>query len=360
MANPDAPTTAAVVSADALHMHFSQRSRFLGRVTGNPVRAVDGVSFSVAKGKCFAIVGESGSGKSTLARLLVGLLKPTEGDVTIAGHVLSGVSESAMRGMRRRVQLVLQDPRASLDPRMRVEAVLEEALIVHGLGRTADERRQRIMRVVRQVGLDAQHLDRFANELSGGQRQRVAIARAIIVEPEILVLDEPVSALDVSVQAQVVNLLMDLQEQLGLTYVVITHDLALVGHMADAVGVMYLGAFVENGPVSAVVADPRHPYTASLLSVVATSDPKVERQRAITILEGQIPSPRDMPAGCTFHTRCPLAKRIAAESDGGVLPHRCLTEKPAPRPFAGRTITCHFAERLHEPQPATVASTIPL
>ncbi|WP_082015933.1 ABC transporter ATP-binding protein [Aureimonas altamirensis] len=357
MSHPE--SLAPAIVADALHMHFAQRSHVLGRIKGNPVRAVDGVTFSLAKGECFAIVGESGSGKSTLARLLVGLLKPTDGGVTIAGHTLSAIGETAMRGMRRRIQLVLQDPRASLDPRMRVRAVLEEALIVHGIGRAAEERRQRIMRVIRQVGLDAQHLDRFANELSGGQRQRVAIARAIIVEPEILVLDEPVSALDVSVQAQVVNLLMDLQEQLGLTYVIITHDLALVGHMADSVGVMYLGAFVESGPVSAVVAAPRHPYTASLLSVVASSDPRVERQRAVTILEGQIPSPRDMPTGCTFHTRCPLAKRIAAASADRALPHRCLTEKPAPRQIDGRIITCHFAERLHDEQPGAVASTIP-
>ncbi|WP_062225945.1 ABC transporter ATP-binding protein [Aureimonas frigidaquae] len=348
MQHPDAARSSApIVAANGLSMHFAERTRFLGRVKGNPLRAVDGVSFHLERGRCFAVVGESGSGKSTLARMLVGLLRPTAGDVELAGTRLSTVDEAGLRAMRRRVQLVLQDPRASLDPRMRIGAVLEEALIVHGLGRSRQERQDRIMRALRQVGLDAQHLDRFANELSGGQRQRVAIARAIIVEPEILVLDEPVSALDVSVQAQVVNLLMDLQEQLGLTYVIITHDLALVSHMADSVGVMYLGAFVESGPVSAVVAAPRHPYTKSLLSVVATSDPRIERDKPITILEGQIPSPRNMPSGCTFHTRCPLARQIAAQEGGQTaVPAPCATQKPEPRLVQGRTLTCHYAERL--------------
>ncbi len=339
---PEQPRPADVVVADAVKLHFRGRAGFLQR-RPPAIRAVDGVSFRIPRGSCFAIVGESGSGKSTLARMLVGLLRPTEGEVFIDGEPLSAKSEADLRALRRRVQLVLQDPRASIDPRMRVGSVLEEALIVHGLGRDGAERRERMRRVIRQVGLGEEHLDRFANELSGGQRQRVAIARAIVCEPEVLVLDEPVSALDVSVQAQIINLLMDIQEALGLTYVVITHDLALVGHMADHVGVMYLGTFVEAGPAEAVIAHPQHPYTASLLSLVATADPHIEQRRTVTILEGTVPSPAALPTGCTFHTRCPLARRLAGRA--GDIPARCKAQVPEPRPLGGSLVTCHFAEQ---------------
>ncbi|MBU2959395.1 ABC transporter ATP-binding protein [Citreicella sp. C3M06] len=276
------------------------------------VRAVQNVSFSVPRGGCYAIVGESGSGKSTLARAIVGLVGMTSGEVIITGHKLSGLGARERRKLRRRVQLVLQDPRASIDPRMRVREVLREALLVHDIARDKADQAERIDRVIRQVGLSTAHLDRFANELSGGQRQRVAIARAVILEPEILVLDEPVSALDVSIQAQIINLLVDLQDRLGLTYVMITHDLALVSHFAGSTGVMYLGRFVEQGSARQVCNAPRHPYSESLLSVVASDDPEVERTRDVTLLQGSIPSPLALPSGCAFHTRCPHAVRVAA------------------------------------------------
>jgi oligopeptide/dipeptide ABC transporter ATP-binding protein len=345
-----------VIVAEHVSKHFPVTTGLFSRGGGKPLRAVDGVSFRIPRGSCFAVVGESGSGKSTLARLIVGLLRPTAGDIKVDDQSLSALSEAEIRAMRKRVQLVLQDPLASLDPRMRIRAVLEEALQVHGIGATRGERQDRIATVIRQVGLSLDHLERYPNELSGGQRQRVAIARAIICEPEILVLDEPVSALDVSVQAQIINLLMDLQEQLGLTYVVITHDLALVGHMADAVAVMYLGRFVEIGSATAVSSKPHHPYTQSLLSVVATTDPRIEKTREVVVLEGMVPSPSSIPTGCSFHTRCPLARQLgtaagvnSVETPYGRLPARCVTDVPVQQaiPEQGMLVTCHFASGGH-------------
>jgi oligopeptide/dipeptide ABC transporter ATP-binding protein len=341
-----------VIVAQDVSKHFSVTKGLFSRNAGKPIRAVDGVSFRIPRGTCFAVVGESGSGKSTLARLIVGLLRPTAGDIKIDDRSLGACSEAELRAMRKRVQLVLQDPLASLDPRMRVRAVLEEALQVHNIGTTRGERQDRVSTVIRQVGLSADHLERYPNELSGGQRQRVAIARAIICEPEVLVLDEPVSALDVSVQAQIINLLMDLQEQLGLTYVVITHDLALVAHMADTVAVMYLGKFVEIGSAAAVSSRPHHPYTQSLLSVVATTDPRIERTRKVVVLEGMVPSPSSIPTGCSFHTRCPLARQLGPaagvnsfETPYGRLPSRCVTDVPVQQviPEERMLVTCHFA-----------------
>ncbi|MBD3848621.1 ATP-binding cassette domain-containing protein [Bosea sp. SSUT16] len=344
-----------IVVVDGISRHFGGRKTLLSRVAAPVVRAVDGVSFSVRRGTCFAIVGESGSGKSSLARLVVGLLKPTAGEVTIDGTRLSTLDKTGLRALRRKVQLVLQDPRASLDPRMTVFDTLAEALTVHGLHRERAARAARIDAVIAMVGLNPAHLVRYPHELSGGQRQRVAIARAIICEPDILVLDEPVSALDVSVQAQIINLLAELQARLALTYIVITHDLALVAHMADAVGVMYLGRFVEQGDVEEVCGAPRHPYTRSLMAIAA---PAVPPQRAgrPALLEGSIPSPLAIPSGCSFHTRCPLARELAAEGLPGVntpdgrLPRRCVEETPVlhPAPGGRSAASCHFAvERPH-------------
>jgi oligopeptide/dipeptide ABC transporter ATP-binding protein len=332
--------------------HFGRsRAGLFGRRVAPVVRAVEGVSFRVPRGSCFAIVGESGSGKSSLARLVVGLLRPTSGEVTIGSVALSSLDDAGLRGMRRKVQLVLQDPRASLDPRMTVLDTLAEALTVHGLHRDRQARRERIDAVIGMVGLSQAHLTRYPHELSGGQRQRVAIARAIVCEPEILVLDEPVSALDVSVQAQIINLLADLQARLALTYIVITHDLALVAHMADAVGVMYLGRFVEQGDVGDVCGAPRHPYTQSLMAIAAQVSP-LDRGRPATVLEGSIPSPLAIPSGC-FHTRCPLARTLAAagveavDTADGRLVRLCVEAAPLPHPAPGgrSAAKCHFADQ---------------
>ena len=353
-------STAPVLIADDVCVDFVIPSGLFGAVRSKVIHAVQQVSFSVPKGACFAIVGESGSGKSTLARALVGLYKPTSGRVTFHAIDVGALDARALRVMRRRVQMVLQDPRAAIDPRLSVREVLHEALKVHGIGTGPADRRARVEAVIRQVGLSVEHLDRFANELSGGQRQRVAIARAVICEPEVLVLDEPVSALDVSVQAQIINLLIELQGRLGLTYVLITHDLSLVGHMADSVGVMYLGRFVEQGPARDLIDAPAHPYTMNLLSVVAEDDPVHEKRRKVDLLEGSIPSPLALPTGCVFHTRCPQARRITATMDpsqivlteGRRLRRLCVEALPVEAPMTGvggmneseqpRRVNCHF------------------
>ncbi|MCO6390080.1 ATP-binding cassette domain-containing protein [Aliihoeflea aestuarii] len=342
-----------VIVAANLEKHFPIRSGFLGRKVVASVRAVDGVSFRIRRGSCFAIVGESGSGKSTLARAVVGLIRPTGGEVLIDGESVSDKTDAQLRSMRRKVQLVLQDPLASLDPRMTVRQTLREALVVHRLRPDRAAREARIEEVVRQVGLSTVHLDRYPNALSGGQRQRVAIARAVVCEPEVLVLDEPVSALDVSVQAQIINLLMELQDRLHLTYVIITHDLSLVGYMADDVGVMYLGRFVERGPAYSVCRMPIHPYAESLLSAVAGVDPQIEKSKPLRILRGTAPSPTALPSGCTFHTRCPRARAIARtlavdaihDVEGEGLPKICVTTVPERRRCdpSDVEVTCHFA-----------------
>ncbi|MCC6305286.1 MAG: ABC transporter ATP-binding protein [Rhodobacteraceae bacterium] len=349
---PEAAAADIFVVRD-LSVDFEIQSGFLGLGGHQTLRAVQDVSITFRRGACFAIVGESGSGKTTLARTLMGLVRPTSGRVEFDRVSVGDLDGRAVRRMRRRVQMVMQDPRAAMDPRQRVASILREALVVHGIGRDPADRRRRIEAVIQQVGLAPMHLDRYANQLSGGQRQRVAIARAIIVEPQALILDEPVSALDVSIQAQIVNLLVELQERLGLTYVLITHDLSLVGHFADEVAVMYLGRVVEQGPTRDVVAAPAHPYTESLLSVVASEDPGEEKARVVTLLEGSIPSPLAQPPGCAFHTRCPHARRLAATLapdrvvavDGRAVPRVCATTLPPAHRFAGpgpRSASCHF------------------
>ncbi|GGH21150.1 oligopeptide ABC transporter ATP-binding protein [Alsobacter metallidurans] len=346
----DQPSSDEAVSVSNVSRHFVGRRPLFGGGSAPVARAVDGVSFRAPRGSCFAIVGESGSGKSSLARLLVGLLQPTSGEVRVDGAAVAGLDGAALRGLRRKIQLVLQDPRASLDPRMTVFDTLEEALQVHGLHPGRDARQARVADVMALVGLNAAHLDRYPHELSGGQRQRAAIARAIICEPEILVLDEPVSALDVSVQAQIINLLMELKQSLSLTFIIITHDLGLVEHMADSVGVMYLGRFVEQGVVEDVCGAPRHPYTQSLMA--ASSHHGAE---AGAVLEGSIPSPLAVPTGCSFHTRCPAARVLAARAPAaavdtphGRLPRRCVQDQPSPMPAPGGAsiATCHFADAL--------------
>jgi oligopeptide/dipeptide ABC transporter ATP-binding protein len=305
-------------------------------VRGGTVRAVDGVSFTVDRGETLALVGESGCGKSTTARLVLRLIEPSAGQVRFDGTDLTTLAPAALRSARRKMQIVFQDPYASLDPRMSVGATLEEPLIVHGLGDAA-QRRARVAELLRLVGLAPYHAERFPHEFSGGQRQRIGIARALAVEPALVVCDEPVSALDVSIQAQVLNLLADLQARLGLAYLFIAHDLAVVRHVADRVAVMYLGRIVETAPAENLFAAPRHPYTRALLAAIPLPDPGV--RGAVRPVTGDPPSPLNPPPGCHFHTRCAHAT------------DRCRSEAPTLRPVApGHQAACHLAEALPPPR----------
>lgn len=317
------------VQVDGLVKHFPIRTGVLNRVTGH-VRAVDGVSFSIPKGAVLGLVGESGSGKTTVGRLVLRLVDATAGAVTLDGTDVFALSRPELRRFRRRMQIVFQDPYASLNPRESVRAMLAHALSLHAIGTTAD-RADRSAALLEQVGLGPDHLDRFPHQFSGGQRQRLVIARALAVRPEFLVADEPVSALDVSIQAQVVNLLADLKDAFGLTMLFIAHDLAVVEHVCDHVAVMYLGRIMEAAPAEALYAQPRHPYTQALLSAVPVPEPG--RRPSRVALTGDIPSPVNPPSGCVFRTRCPRAEAI------------CAAEVPAPRPLGpDHVAACHFAE----------------
>jgi peptide/nickel transport system ATP-binding protein/oligopeptide transport system ATP-binding protein len=297
------------------------------------VRAVDGVSFEIAAGKTLGLVGESGSGKTTVARTLLRLTEPTGGSFRLGDDDVFALPPAELRRLRRRLQLVFQDPYGSLDPRMTVRQTVVEPLAIHRLA-PRGERAGRAAELLEEVGLDPGLADRYPHELSGGQRQRVGVARALAVEPEFLVCDEPVSALDVSVQAQVLNLLADLQRTRRLTYLFIAHDLAVVERIADDVAVMYLGRIVERGPAPAVYRTPGHPYTRSLLSAVPVPDPRHQPERIV--LPGDVPSPAHPPAGCAFHPRCPHP--LKAE--------RCRAELPALREVAeGHLAACHFADQ---------------
>ena len=292
-----------------------------------PVRAVDGVSFTIAAGKTLGLVGESGSGKTTVGRTLLRLQEPTRGTVVFDGNDVFALDAAKLRALRRKMQIVFQDPYSSLNPRMTVAETLREPLEIHGL---AGE----VSALLDEVGLDAEFAKRYPHELSGGQRQRVGIARALSVAPQFIVCDEPVSALDVSVQAQVLNLLADLQARRRLTYLFIAHDLAVVRHIADDVAVMYLGKIVERAPAAEIYAQPRHPYTSALLSAVPEPNPRAAKQR--TVLPGDIPSPSNPPPGCPFHPRCPHPLKS----------ERCRTEVPPLRAITpGHLAACHFAEQ---------------
>jgi oligopeptide transport system ATP-binding protein len=294
------------------------------------VKAVDGVTFELAAGETLGLVGESGCGKSTLARAIMRLLEPTEGEIFLAGENLTQLNGRTLRARRRKFQMIFQDPLGSLNPRMTVDDIIGEALDIHQLTDTKTARRKRIAELLQAVGLNADHARRYPHEFSGGQRQRVGIARALAVEPQLIVCDEPVSALDVSVQAQIINLLRDLQQERGMAYLFIAHDLAVVEHISRRVMVMYLGKIVEQAAASKIISAPRHPYTQALISAVPEADPDARRQRII--LPGDVPSPIHPPAGCPFHPRCPIAEA------------RCQTEAPRlDESLPGHLTACHLA-----------------
>ncbi|MFM7185549.1 MAG: ABC transporter ATP-binding protein, partial [Planctomycetota bacterium] len=287
----------ALVRVDGLQVHFPIRRGLLRRQVG-AVRAVDGVSFRIDRGRTLGLVGESGCGKTTVGRSILRLIEPTAGRVEVAGRDVTAVKAAELRALRRRMQIVFQDPYGSLNPRMTVRSILEEGLLIHRLGDAAD-RLRRMQAALDRTGMPAAALDRYPHEFSGGQRQRIAIARALVLEPEFVVLDEPVSALDVSIQAQVINLLVELREQFGLTYLFISHDLSVVEYVSDDVAVMYLGRIVEAAPSARLYAEPLHPYTLALFSAVPRVDPGSRRRRIV--LSGDVPSPSRPPAGCRFH-----------------------------------------------------------
>ncbi|MGM0754017.1 MAG: ABC transporter ATP-binding protein [Bacillota bacterium] len=301
--------TEPLLKVENLKKHFPITGGILGRPVSS-VKAVDGVSFTVNKGETLGIVGESGCGKSTTGRMLMRLIDPSEGKVTFEDRELTSLSNSEMRKIRREMQMVFQDPFASLNPRHTVEQILEEPLKVHGIG-SAKDRKKRVHELLNIVGLSSYHAKRYPHQFSGGQRQRIGIARALMTNPKLIIADEPVSALDVSIQSQVLNLMQDLQKEFGLTYIFIAHDLGVVRHISDRVGVMYLGKMVELSNSETLYENPLHPYTQALLSAVPVPDPDFKRETIL--LQGDIPSPSNPPSGCTFHTRCPHATEICKQ-----------------------------------------------
>lgn len=324
-----ATTPRPLLEVRNLKTYYPVRGGILRRVVAW-VKAVDGVSFTVYEGETLGLVGESGCGKTTVGKSILRLIEPTAGEVFFDGKNVLQLRGAALQALRREMQIVFQDPYASLDPRLPVGESIMEGLRIHGIG-TPKERRERVEELLRRVGLEPYHAYRYPHEFSGGQRQRIGIARALAVQPRFIVLDEPVSALDVSIQAQILNLLMDLQEEYGLTYLFVAHNLAVVEHISHRVAVMYLGKLVELAPTEVLFNQPLHPYTYALLSAVPVPDPTKRKKRII--LPGDVPSPLNPPSGCRFHPRCPFAKP------------ECATEEPALQEVEpGHFVACHFAE----------------
>jgi oligopeptide transport system ATP-binding protein len=324
------PDAAPLLAVRCLKKHFPIRGGLLAREVDR-VHAVDGVSFDIRPGETLGLVGESGCGKSTTGRCIMRLLDSTAGEIRFEGRDVTALRGEKLRALRREMQIIFQDPFASLNPRHTVRGIIGEALLIHGLARNRRDLSDQVVALLELVGLRADHMQRFAHEFSGGQRQRIGIARALAVRPKLIVCDEPVSALDVSIQAQVINLLEDLQERLGLTYLFIAHDLSVVEHISDRVAVMYLGRVVEIASARALYDDPKHPYTEALLSAVPIPDPTVKRKRIV--LRGDVPNPIRPPSGCHFHTRCPIAEA------------RCATEVPALVAGPdGHAVACHLRQ----------------
>lgn len=326
-------TTKPLLKVKGLKKYFPVKKGLLAKTVGY-VKAVDDVSFHVNEGETLGIVGESGCGKSTTGRMLMRLLDPTEGTVEFDGKELTALSSEEMRKTRRDIQMVFQDPYASLNPRHTIERILSEPLLVHGV-KSSKERKEKVHQFLEIVGLSAYHAKRYPHQFSGGQRQRIGIARALMTNPKLIIADEPVSALDVSIQAQVLNLMQDLQKEFNLTYIFIAHDLGVVRHISDRVGVMYLGKMVEVAESEALYAKPLHPYTQALLSAVPVPDPDYSKEEVL--LEGDMPNPANPPTGCTFHTRCPFKMDICSQ----VVPQ--LTELEE-----GHSVACHLYNEAND------------
>jgi len=321
----------SLLEVQNLRVHFPAKQRVLGK-TREMVRAVDDVSFQIAPGETLGLVGESGCGKTTLGRAIVRLVEPTAGSVRFEGEDIARMTARELRTRRRMFQMIFQDPFASLDPRLTIGDIIGEALDIHGLAESMTARAKRVAELLKAVGLDAAYAQRYPHEFSGGQRQRIGIARALAVEPKLIVCDEPVSALDVSVQAQIINLLQDLQQRHGIAYLFIAHDLAVVEHISRRVMVMYLGKVVELAEAKAIIRAPKHPYTQALISAVPEVGPDSKRQRIV--LAGDVPSPIHPPSGCRFHPRCPIAEKLL-----------CETQPPELRTLAaGHLVSCHLSK----------------